>query len=806
MSEVLIGRTLVDSWFEAEEAVPLAALIGPAGSGKTSALRAWARDSGTNPAWLSGGPGLAVQLGVLRGMSAPVIVIDDAHLAEESDELTSAVEDLIADDRRLIMLGRSEPPIMWQRWRGRGAAVALGFEELLFNRDELALFAGSRGHHLSSERLDSLHELTSGWPALAALVLEESGRLGGGGPWPRGDAERYVRFEVLGSLEPSLLRFMTELSTLIYFNADLVSATLGTGAEEKLHEVWRDRLLLLRSVTTDWFRFPPLVARILQTHPAGLTTDAVREIHHATSLFLERAGLWDCALSHMLEADPEAAVHQLVRMLAAEEPFGRSESGLRWFSKLPDELSTRPTTILGLAMAMVQAGFPAEADTLLERTSVAHWHRTDQVAEYHAVRAMVHRVLLRHSDSIAAAERSLEILAGADCSRARAAYLRLIASDQLVEIAAWQGRISAAQELSARTQRWSTECGYSLSLIHGSGMQALLLMDSGEVRLAKEAAEATVRQAERQCYQDTHLTAEAHLVLGLAALETDAVDDALKHLDTARTLSLSGLFPTTVLRVGLATVDATTRAGQHVEADRALDQLTAGAAPMGDLILRARAQAVAESASHDRSAGQGGQLPTVAEMEAWPLDVIARFPSVFHASTDPALRRALEHRCAAEAGPLAAVLGGLCRLVDLQGERSAAIAEARQVMRTAEHAGLWRTLLRVGAALDGLRQAILGANATRADGPSATFATRFANERTRMHLRNESLFSPREVEVIRYLGTRLTLTEIAAELYISENTVKTHVRHIYQKLDVQQRGRAAERLADLGYLVPPDLG
>jgi LuxR family transcriptional regulator, maltose regulon positive regulatory protein len=57
---------------------------------------------------------------------------------------------------------------------------------------------------------------------------------------------------------------------------------------------------------------------------------------------------------------------------------------------------------------------------------------------------------------------------------------------------------------------------------------------------------------------------------------------------------------------------------------------------------------------------------------------------------------------------------------------------------------------------------------------------------------------PQELKVLRYLGSRLTQREIAAELYISINTMKTHVKAIYRKLDVGTRRDAIERGRHLG--------
>jgi LuxR family transcriptional regulator, maltose regulon positive regulatory protein len=57
-----------------------------------------------------------------------------------------------------------------------------------------------------------------------------------------------------------------------------------------------------------------------------------------------------------------------------------------------------------------------------------------------------------------------------------------------------------------------------------------------------------------------------------------------------------------------------------------------------------------------------------------------------------------------------------------------------------------------------------------------------------------------ETRVLRYLPTNLSARRIAAELYLSVNTVKTHQRHLYQKLGARSRGEAVERARALGLL------
>jgi LuxR family maltose regulon positive regulatory protein len=60
--------------------------------------------------------------------------------------------------------------------------------------------------------------------------------------------------------------------------------------------------------------------------------------------------------------------------------------------------------------------------------------------------------------------------------------------------------------------------------------------------------------------------------------------------------------------------------------------------------------------------------------------------------------------------------------------------------------------------------------------------------------------SPSELRVLRYLPTNMTRPEIAGELYVSINTVNTHIRNIYSKLDVRGRSAAVRRARELRLL------
>jgi LuxR family transcriptional regulator, maltose regulon positive regulatory protein len=65
--------------------------------------------------------------------------------------------------------------------------------------------------------------------------------------------------------------------------------------------------------------------------------------------------------------------------------------------------------------------------------------------------------------------------------------------------------------------------------------------------------------------------------------------------------------------------------------------------------------------------------------------------------------------------------------------------------------------------------------------------------------------SDSEIRVLRYLPTHLSAPQIASELFVSHNTIRTHMRHLYAKLGTHRRLEAVERARALGLLAPAPL-
>jgi LuxR family maltose regulon positive regulatory protein len=136
--------------------------------------------------------------------------------------------------------------------------------------------------------------------------------------------------------------------------------------------------------------------------------------------------------------------------------------------------------------------------------------------------------------------------------------------------------------------------------------------------------------------------------------------------------------------------------------------------------------------------------------------------------------------------------------LDATGDADGAARSLLDALALAERDELRQPFLEVPSVLRRVRQLPRGA--------SGDFVGSILAARTPLDAptrANGQLIEPltdRELAVIDYLPTRLSNREIAAQLYVSVNTLKTHLRNIYRKLDVTDRDAAVDRATALGLL------
>ena len=133
-----------------------------------------------------------------------------------------------------------------------------------------------------------------------------------------------------------------------------------------------------------------------------------------------------------------------------------------------------------------------------------------------------------------------------------------------------------------------------------------------------------------------------------------------------------------------------------------------------------------------------------------------------------------------------------------EGRPAEALASLQDALDLAEPEGLRRPFLEQPAAVRLLRKHAL--RASRAFERSIVERAAVREGRATAAASLPEPLTDREREVLDYLPTRLSNQEIAGTLYVSVNTLKSHLRHIYAKLDVTDRDAGVERASELGLL------
>jgi LuxR family maltose regulon positive regulatory protein len=388
------------------------------------------------------------------------------------------------------------------------------------------------------------------------------------------------------------------------------------------------------------------------------------------------------------------------------------------------------------------------------------------------------------------------------------ADLRALALVNLGIAELWTGALDGAEHHLERARGAAAEAGHDwvvlIAVAHLSVLAGTRHDYPRSARLAREA----IALAEKRGWQRTWPAGAAFLALASAQFLWDRADEAAETAELARE-ALAGT-QERPLRASLALIRSGVLADRG-EPEAALAVIEAGVEELGDFPLLpairdhfAIREAVLRAQLGDRDQAarlmNGNGVPETLGNAV----VIAQFQL---ADGDAEIAR---ETLAPWSGRLTETVEGVqARVVealalDAASDHDAAADALERALDLAEPGGLRWALVQFGRPLQPLlaRQLRRG-TAHRALVGELLEALDGSNGRSRSNapLMVEPL-SPREQAVLRYLPTMMSNQEIASELFVSVNTVKTHLKAIYRKLDVADRREAVRRARRLELLAP----
>jgi LuxR family maltose regulon positive regulatory protein len=780
---------------------------------------------------------------VARTAGQIVLVLDDYHVIEARPvhEAMTFLIDHLPPQLRLVVTSRSDPPLPLSRLRTRDELVELRAADLRFTPDEATSFLNQvMGLGLSTPDVDALETRTEGWIAglqLVALSLRDHtdvpGFIGAFTGSHRFVLD-YLVDEVLQHQPPHVREFLLHTAVLDRLAGPLCDAVTGrTDSAVMLESLDRGNLFVVAlDERREWSRYHHLFADMLRARLRSEEPDLVPVLHRRASDWYERHDLAEDAVRHALAArDFDHAAHLIELALPAMRRHRQDAMLLGWLAVLPDEV-VRRSAVLSVFygwMLMVSGDLEAVEDRLddAERALAAG---STPGADNEELRTLpmtlaIYRASLAQARGDVAgtaqhAQRALEMAGPGDhFSRGAAAGF--------LGLSAWaNGDIEPGLRTFSEAVRSLRLAGNLADALSGTIVLADLWLAAGRPDRARGLYEAALREA------TAHGGAEgtamslptADLYVGLSELDRERGDlaGATRHLETAQTLGERAA--TTENRHRWLLAMARVREAEG-DPDGALDLLDQAerryrrgffpdVRPIAAMTARIRiAQGKLSEAvdwARERGLSATDDLSYLHEFDHLTLVrlLIAQHRSHPDAST---IREAIGlldrlHEAAAHSARFGSLLeiGTLRALAhQAQGDLTLALDTLEQALgQTPEPGGYGRLLLDEGEPMVSLLHAAgergrLGDQARRL--LRVGMPAEDASDPVTPPSRTDPL-SDRELQVLRLLDSTMSGPEIARELFVTLNTLRSHTKHIFIKLDVNSRAAAVSRAQERGLL------
>jgi LuxR family transcriptional regulator, maltose regulon positive regulatory protein len=762
---------------------------------------------------------------VLATQDPPVVlVLDDLHLLTDPATLDGLdyVQRNAHPGLRLVVASRVDPLLPLHRYRLTGELAEIRADDLAFSVEESGLILAHHGISLSEAAIEGLTQRTEGWVAgirLAALSLH-------GHPDPEQfvkelEAEDsavtgYLVDEVLNAQSPPVRDMLISTSILDCVNADLaIELTGDPQAAHVLPDLVRANAFV-RPIGHGWYRYHSLLVAVLRLKLRIEHGGQVPHLYQIASRWYQRHGLLNEAARYAAESGDwplaaeivvdEFAVGQLLDPRGDQplaETYARMPRDGGWTRPQP-WLVAAATELSGPVREMSSTAALATAESILDRLP------SDEEIPARLAACLIRMALSRQTGDLEAATAAAvraDIVAGQLPMEAHVRHpelrVQLLAGRGTIEL--WAGRLNAAaadfaEGIAACVPGTGYERAYCLGY--------LALVEALQGRLSQAAGHADeVIEVMRSVSESVteHITSAVSVALASVHLQRGDMQEA--HAQLKRAEVALRIFPDKLVSA-LACLVAAQRRLAESRAAAVLEMIRRARqdwSPPGWLELRLT---ILESRAHVLAGDV--QAAVAAARCADPRSVPEAAVALAHAWLASGDCQAA--RCALDAvsegrGEGNERFGLPGWLVDAR--LSYAIGDNRRGRRSLERALMlakpermklpfvmeqaWmRQVLRrdpelAQASREVLEPAAAAPSAVPAQRRSASQEAPLVVER----------LSERESEVLTLLSGMLSTAEIASEMYLSVNTVKTHLRSIYRKLSAAHRGEAVRRARQL---------
>ena len=756
-----------------------------------------------------------------------VLIIDDLHELRSAEALAQ-LERLLAalpSAAHLVLSSRRDPPTRLHQLRLVDEVAEIRADDLRFTETDTRELLAASGIRLSDRGVTALHQRTEGWAAGLRLVVIS---LNGHADPERFVAEfsgtdraigEYLMAEMLERQPGEVQGMLLRTSLVDRMNGELADLLAGrSGSEQMLLELEDGNAFVVSlDPQRTWFRYHHLLADFLRLELRRRFADEVPDLHRRAARWFADHGETVEAVRHTLAAGdwPDAA------RLVADHSFtwvldgqaGTIDAVLQAF---PEGASAdHPDLALAHAANDLNHGRLEEAAAQLALAE-SHLQCAPQARRGRLAVAIasLRLAMARRSGRFGEVIQQVNLLGASISDEANdqismGSDLRAVALLNLGIVETWSRRFDDAERHLSEGAELARTIGRPYLEVACRAHQGFPSRTVSLARARERGGEA-VALAERYGLGDRPILAPALGAIACWAIWTGEFDEGESVLRRACEVAQPQIDPAAAVLLHMVTGQLHAARGQH---QAALDAFTAGAraqslltgvhalaTPVVGWLAATQARLGMPDEARETltgfSAEPGGPgfiynaraVICMAEGDpAGAVDILRDVPALA-SPTGPAFTLTETH-----------LLAGIAHLH--LGDRSAAAAAAESALAAAEPDRLMFPFAMTGAA------ELLNAVAHHETAHGALLADVVdllrgepSRSADREYLRQADELSPSELRVLRYLPTNLTRPEIAGELYVSINTVNTHIRSIYSKLGARDRSSAVSRARALRLL------
>jgi LuxR family maltose regulon positive regulatory protein len=782
------------------------------------------------------------------------LVIDDVHELASAEALRQ-LELLVMRapaELRFVLATRHDLRLGLHRLRLAGELTEIRAPELRFTRSDARALFEAAGIPLSSSALELLYQRTEGWAAglrLAALSLAghpDPDRFAAEFSGSERTVAEYLLAEVLERQSEPVRRLLLRTSVLERVNGELADLLAGgSGGERVLQQLEQaGAFVAALDARRSWFRYHQLFADLLQLELRASAPAELPALHEAAAGWYADHGYPAEAVRHAQAAEDWG----LASRLLSDHWVGLGLGGL---GATAHELLARfPASVvaadaeLAARMAGVELGRgsleEAERYVVLAARELESGP-SDRRGRSRVVLAVVRMRLARQrGDVTAVAEQAKSLLAAAGAADAAALGLgedlRALALINLGIAELWTPRYEEADRHIDQGIALARRIGRPFLEVTGLAHWAHLLSWRSFPLGAQRASEA-LELAGRHGWTEEPVAGIAYLALGMAMVAQGRLADGERSLEQAERTLRAELEPAAGMRLryarGLLEI-VSGRPEAALASLRAAERLAALLVTEHTLARRLRSHVLQALVRLGETERADQALTEMGDAEPDTAEMCNALAVLRIAQDDPE----------AATVALAPVINGSAPLVDahlwdvqaflLEATARDALGDVGAARRALERAlelaepesmlfpflldpapGLLERHRRLGTAHASLISEILAGSGgpesppeggPRGHGGAGSPPISRGGLGGIVPPRLIDPLSQSEIRVLRYLPTKLSAPEIADQLYLSVNTVKTHMRHLYDKLGAHRRHEAVEQARALGLLAPSPRG